>query len=125
MFMMQIPEPSEGAARRRADVPIQGELSLVVARVEANGASPASVHRVRDWDGAPKPAGLSASAGAPLFQIQGESRGRPFTAGVVVGERAAPIISYMRDWTETKIRDYCQRKGWRALKGSSLAEGAP
>jgi hypothetical protein len=35
-----------------------------------------------------------------------------FTAGIVVGVRAAPIISYMKDWSAVKIITYCQRKGW-------------
>jgi hypothetical protein len=35
-----------------------------------------------------------------------------FTAGIVVGVRAAPIIAYMKDWDAMKIITYCQRKGW-------------
>lgn len=35
-----------------------------------------------------------------------------FCAGVVVGERAAPIVQYMREWTLERIQSYCQRKGW-------------
>jgi hypothetical protein len=35
-----------------------------------------------------------------------------FTAGVEVGERAAPIIQYMQDWDEQTIRAYCEKKGW-------------
>ena len=36
-----------------------------------------------------------------------------FCAGVVVGERAAPILRYMKDWSEEKIREYCRKKGWK------------
>jgi len=35
-----------------------------------------------------------------------------FVAGVVVGERAAPIIRYMKHWSEVSIREYCERKKW-------------
>lgn len=35
-----------------------------------------------------------------------------FVAGVVVGERAAPIIGYMRRWAEDKIVAYCADRGW-------------
>jgi hypothetical protein len=46
-----------------------------------------------------------------LIQIQAPH----FTAGVVVGERAAPIIHYMRGWTYEQILAYCRRKKWRAI----------
>lgn len=36
-----------------------------------------------------------------------------FTAGVVLMERAAPIIKYMRTWTLWQIQNYCRRRGWR------------
>ena len=36
-----------------------------------------------------------------------------FVAGVSVGVLAAPIIGYMRGWSEEKIREYCKRKGWQ------------
>lgn len=55
--MRCIPEPSAGAA--------SAARLARAALVEAISASPASAPRVRDWDGAPKPAGVSASAGAP------------------------------------------------------------
>jgi hypothetical protein len=45
---------------------------------------------------------------APLLRIEAPH----FVAGVIVGERAAPIIAFMRTWTETRIRWYCARKGW-------------
>lgn len=35
-----------------------------------------------------------------------------FVAGVVPGERAAPIIKYMQEWTPVRIREYCKKKGW-------------
>lgn len=38
-----------------------------------------------------------------------------FTAGVIVGERAAPIVDYMRSWSPERIRSYCARKGWRVV----------
>lgn len=36
-----------------------------------------------------------------------------FCAGLVIGERAAPIISYMTGWSEAQVRQYCARKGWK------------
>lgn len=36
-----------------------------------------------------------------------------FTAGVIVGQRAAPILHYMRTWSADRISAYCQSKGWR------------
>ncbi len=36
-----------------------------------------------------------------------------FVAGVVVGERAAPIVRYMTHWSPYRIWEYCQRKGWQ------------
>jgi hypothetical protein len=47
---------------------------------------------------------------APLIRIEAPH----FVAGVIVGERAAPVISYMRGWTVTQILGYCERKGWSA-----------
>ena len=35
-----------------------------------------------------------------------------FCAGLEVGGRCAPILSYMRGWTEDRIRKYCERKNW-------------
>lgn len=37
---------------------------------------------------------------------------RHFTAGIIPGGRAAPILRYMLPWTIDKIRAYCARKGW-------------
>lgn len=36
-----------------------------------------------------------------------------FVAGLVVGELAAPIIAYMRDWHPAQVQRYCRRKGWK------------
>lgn len=36
-----------------------------------------------------------------------------FVAGVVVGERAAPIVAYMRTWDAARIRGHCRMKRWR------------
>ena len=35
-----------------------------------------------------------------------------FVAGIVVGQRAAPIIAYMRRWDRDKIVAYCSKKAW-------------
>lgn len=35
-----------------------------------------------------------------------------FTAAVIVGRAAAPIVSYMRTWSEERIVDYCKSKRW-------------
>jgi len=35
-----------------------------------------------------------------------------FVAGVVIGERTAPIVNYMRVWGLAKIQLYCLKKGW-------------
>jgi hypothetical protein len=47
-----------------------------------------------------------------LFQIEAPH----FVAGVIVGERAAPIIKYMKDWSEDQIKIYCNIKGWTVFK---------
>ena len=36
-----------------------------------------------------------------------------FTAGVIVGIAAAPIVHYMRRWSHAQIVAYCFRKRWR------------
>lgn len=36
-----------------------------------------------------------------------------FVAGVVEGERAAPIVRYMINWDLYQILEYCDKKGWR------------
>lgn len=36
-----------------------------------------------------------------------------FVAGVIVGERAAPIVHYMASWSAARIRSYCASKRWR------------
>jgi hypothetical protein len=35
-----------------------------------------------------------------------------FTAGVVVGRRAAPIVGYMARWPLSRIVRYCRERGW-------------
>lgn len=35
-----------------------------------------------------------------------------FCAGVLVSERAAPIVHYMARWSIDQIETYCRRKGW-------------
>lgn len=37
-----------------------------------------------------------------------------FVAGVVVGGRAAPILSYMQGWDRARILGYCRSKRWAA-----------
>ncbi len=46
-----------------------------------------------------------------------------FCAGVVVGERAAPIVAYMRTWTLAHILAYCQQKGWQYAVSSGSPPG--
>jgi hypothetical protein len=54
-----------------------------------------------------------------------------FVAGVEPGVVAAPIVSYMRDWSPERVRAYCARRGWQVeaiwpeLRGwiGSLPEG--
>lgn len=36
-----------------------------------------------------------------------------FTAGVIVGQRAAPILAFMRPWDADRIARYCHSKGWQ------------
>jgi hypothetical protein len=47
-----------------------------------------------------------------------------FVAGVEVGKRAAPIIQYMKDWSEGKIRQYCFWKGWEVKEVSEENKNA-
>lgn len=35
-----------------------------------------------------------------------------FCAGLILGERAAPIISYMKNWSFDEILNYCNKKKW-------------
>lgn len=35
-----------------------------------------------------------------------------FCAGVIIKEKTAPIIKYMLEWNENRIRFYCSQKGW-------------
>lgn len=45
-----------------------------------------------------------------------------FVAGVVVGERAAPIIGYMKRWEADKIRAYARRRGWTVEVVAEVSE---
>ncbi len=42
-------------------------------------------------------------------------RSNYFVAGIEVGGKVAPIISYMKDWTEDQILEYCVKKRWSAF----------
>jgi hypothetical protein len=46
-----------------------------------------------------------------------------FNAGIVVGQRAAPIIKYMLKWDEPQIRAYCAKKGWKVIVVGAKNEG--
>lgn len=35
-----------------------------------------------------------------------------FCAGLIIKERAAPIIRYMLCWNENRVRFYCSQKNW-------------
>ena len=35
-----------------------------------------------------------------------------FVAGVVPGDRAAPVIGYMVRWSPERIAAYCRARGW-------------
>ena len=50
------------------------------------------------------------------LRIRGTLRGKPFTAGVVIGRRAAPIIRYMASWSVAQIEDYCKKMKWNVEK---------
>lgn len=36
-----------------------------------------------------------------------------FVAGIVPGEKAAPIVKYMQNWDMNKISTYCTLRGWK------------
>ncbi len=36
-----------------------------------------------------------------------------FVAGVVIGERVAPIVHYVRTWNLEAIRKYCDKRKWK------------
>jgi hypothetical protein len=43
-----------------------------------------------------------------------------FYAAVILNQygrviRTAPIVGYMRGWTEKRVRDYCTPKGWKVM----------
>lgn len=50
---------------------------------------------------------------APLVRISTPPGPRAFVAGVIIGERAAPIIKYMARWTLTQVQVYCSARRWR------------
>lgn len=43
-----------------------------------------------------------------------------FVAGIVIEDgkvvRAAPIVRYMLGWSEDRVREYVNRKGWKATR---------
>lgn len=40
-----------------------------------------------------------------------------FCASIKVGIGwCAPIINYMRGWSEERIRSYCRKKGWKVVE---------
>lgn len=55
-----------------------------------------------------------------LLAIDGLSHPTRFYAGVaIVGgyvAQAAPILSYMRGWSEQRVLDYCRRQHWTATR---------
>lgn len=36
-----------------------------------------------------------------------------FVAGLILGQRAAPVIRYMREWTLDEVFTYARVRGWR------------
>jgi hypothetical protein len=46
-----------------------------------------------------------------------------FVAGIIVGERAAPIVGYMRSWSIEQIKDYVAARAW-ALEEIEPREGS-
>ena len=36
-----------------------------------------------------------------------------FVAGLILGQRAAPVIRYMHDWTLDQVFAYARERGWR------------
>ena len=55
-------------------------------------------------------------------RIMGVHLGKPFVAGVVVGVRAAPIVRYMAAWSLPRIKDYCEKLGWKVEQLSNGTE---
>ncbi len=66
------------------------------------------------WSGLPMPAsGTQADeSGEVRRETMLQITNVGFTACVVVGKRAAPIVAYMRDWSADRIREYCDKRGW-------------
>jgi len=52
-----------------------------------------------------------------LAQVEGQHNGKPFAAGIVLWDdkvvEAAPIVRFMRRWHRDRVREHCQRLGWR------------
>ena len=58
--------------------------------------------------------------GAPQITLQIQAG--HFTAGLTLGfkderggyvvTRRAPILHYMQNWSETKVREYCRKQKW-------------
>jgi hypothetical protein len=67
----------------------------VLARDGATAAGPAAVAEKN-------PAGTLLRIVAPTF-----------VAGITVGERAAQIIGFMKDWSLDDILSYCATMGWK------------
>lgn len=53
------------------------------------------------------PGGIAAESGDMIRIVAPH-----FVAGVVIGERAAPIVAYMTQWPVESIKAYCADKGW-------------
>ena len=45
-----------------------------------------------------------------------------FVVGIEPGKRSGPIVRYMLKWTEKRIIDYCNHKGWKVEKLSKEGE---
>jgi len=64
-----------------------------------------------------------------LAQVEGESRGRPFIAGIVLWDdivvEAAPIVRYMRKWTRQRVRSFVGQKGWKIVVVHQLERERP
>lgn len=51
-----------------------------------------------------------------IIEILAQIRAPHFCAGIVLWDNkvveAAPIVSYMKRWSRSRVRDYCNTKGW-------------
>jgi hypothetical protein len=52
-----------------------------------------------------------------LAQVEGVRSGKPFTGSIVLHDdrvvEAAPIVRFMQRWHRDRVREHCQRLGWR------------